>query len=236
MGMDGVEIVLRIEEAFAIEISANEAAAVRTVGALYELVLSKLETAPSLRPARAFFRLRRAIGSCLGRPRSTIGPTTKLAHLLPRPTRVAAWRSLAEVTGLAFPPLRHPRWVRDTIRVLTGAAGLATLMALIAWSRPDGLFWIPVLVTACFAGALAMAGLYRVTGFLAWELPMRTVGELAAQLTGLNRDEFGEAGELLSRQDVWQRLVAIFCEQLGLRWEEIQPEARIVENLGVEWP
>ena len=225
---------MAVEEAFAIEISDEEAAAVGTVGDLYEVVLSKLETAPSLRPARAFFRLRRAIVACLGRPRSTIGPTTKLAHLLPRQTRIAAWQSLAEVTGLAFPPLRHPRWVRDTIRVLTAAAVLATLAALVSWSRPDGLFWLPVLVTSAFAGALAMAGLYRVTGSLAWDLPMRTAGELAEQLTGLNPAEFAEAGELLSRQDVWQRLVAVFCElDLG-KWEEIKPEARIAEDLGIE--
>ena len=234
MGMDSVEIILRIEEDFAISISDDEASYLRTVGELHALILSKLETAPSFRPARAFFRLRTAIVHVLDRPRRTIGVHTKLAHLLPRPTRIAAWNSLAEASGLIFPRLRPPRWLRDTIRVLAGAVGVAVLLGLASWSHPSGLAWLPLLASSAFAGFVAMAGLYQITSFLAWDLPMRTLGELAQQLTGLNPSEFAIEGELLSPADVWQRLVAILVDQQGLNWEEIRPDSRFVEDLGVD--
>ncbi len=234
MGMDSVEIILRIEEDFAISISDEEASSLRTVGELHALIVRKLETAPSFRPARAFFRLRTAIVHVLDRPRRAIGVHTKLAHLLPRSTRIAAWTSLAEVSGLIFPKLRHPRWLRDTIRVLACAVGLVTLLGLASWSHPSGLAWLPATLTACIAGFAFLTGLYRLTSFLAWDLPVRTLGELAQQLTGLNPAEFALEGELLSPADVWQRLVAILVDQLALTREEIHPDSRFVEDLGVD--
>jgi hypothetical protein len=42
MGLDAVEIILRAEELFAIDIGDEEAAKVETVGQFYELICSKL--------------------------------------------------------------------------------------------------------------------------------------------------------------------------------------------------
>jgi acyl carrier protein len=50
MVLDAVEIVLRTEELFEIEISDEEAAKVETVGQFYELVCSKLHVVPLLSP------------------------------------------------------------------------------------------------------------------------------------------------------------------------------------------
>jgi hypothetical protein len=45
MGLDAVEIVLRVEELFVVEIADDEAASVRTVGDFYVLICAKLEVA-----------------------------------------------------------------------------------------------------------------------------------------------------------------------------------------------
>jgi hypothetical protein len=50
MGLDAVEIVLRTEELFVIEISDEEASAVRTVGDFYKLICTKLDVAPLQSP------------------------------------------------------------------------------------------------------------------------------------------------------------------------------------------
>jgi len=50
MGLDAVEIILRAEELFAIEIGDEEAARVETVGQFYELICSKLQIPPLLSP------------------------------------------------------------------------------------------------------------------------------------------------------------------------------------------
>jgi hypothetical protein len=44
--MDSVEIVLRAEELFVIEISDEEAASVRTIGDFYRLICTKLDVSP----------------------------------------------------------------------------------------------------------------------------------------------------------------------------------------------
>jgi len=237
MGLDAVEIVMRVEEEFAIDLPDDELGAIGTVGDLYRQVLSKLEVAPSFRPALCFYRLRRAVIQCLGKDRKTIRPATKLAHLLPRPTRIAAWKSLSEVSGLGFPRLRHPRWARDTFRGLGAGAAVAFFVAMVLWTHPSGFPWFPLFLATGIIGVFVTKALYAATPFLAWDLPLRTVGELAQMLLSLNPNEFdGEAqgGRLMSRDEVWGRIVRIFHEQQGIAWEEILPEARIVEDLGID--
>lgn len=46
MGLDAVEMVLRAEEFFAINIDDDEASSVRTVGDFYNLICAKLRVAP----------------------------------------------------------------------------------------------------------------------------------------------------------------------------------------------
>jgi len=50
MGLDAVEIILRIEELFSIDIGDGEAAKVETVGQFYELICSKLHIPPLRSP------------------------------------------------------------------------------------------------------------------------------------------------------------------------------------------
>lgn len=46
MGLDSVEIVLRAEELFAVDISDEQAATVRTVGDFYQLICAQLGVTP----------------------------------------------------------------------------------------------------------------------------------------------------------------------------------------------
>jgi acyl carrier protein len=235
MGMDSVEIVMRVEEEFAITLSDEEAGGVRTVGQLYSLVLSKIETSDSDRISQAFYRLRRAIMRCLGVPRGAVRPSTPLRVLMPPATRRAAWSSLAEVSGLTFPTLRHPRWARDSIRVLTVAAAIAFLAGMIDWTQPSGIFWLPLSAATGVAAFASLRALYAVTAFLAREFPVRTAGQLAETLLVTNPAEFtSTAIQPLSRREVWLRLAQIISDQLSLDPEEIVPEARFAEDLGVD--
>jgi acyl carrier protein len=237
MGMDGVEIVMRIEEEFGIDLPDGELASIRTVGDLYQLILTKLEIGDSNQTSQSFYRLRRAMMRCLGLPRSAITPKSRLKLLMPPPTRAAAWKSLEEVSELTFPPLRHPRWARDTIRVLAVAAGLAFLVVMMNWTHPSGLAWLPLFLAACLIVFATGKALYAVTSALAREFPARTAGELAQLLLATNFSKFGQNApdrQPISRRDVWQELVYILGDQQGLNPEQIVPEARLIEDLGID--
>ena len=71
MGLDAVELVMRVEEEFGIEIPDAEAEEATTVGKLYELVLSKLK--PDNRDvcltSTAFYRTRQAFINVLQIPK-----------------------------------------------------------------------------------------------------------------------------------------------------------------------
>jgi acyl carrier protein len=233
MRMDSVEIVLRVEEEFAITLTDEEAEGASTVGALYSLILAKVETGDSNRINQAFYRLRRTMMRCLDVPRGSVRPSTPLRVLMPPATRRAAWSSLAEVSGLTFPPLRHPRWARDTIRALTAAAAIAFLAGMIAWTHPSGFLWLPLFAAMAVVAVAVMRAFYASTGFLAREFPVRTVGQLAETLLTANFAELQAlTAQPLSRREVWLRLVHIISEQLDFDPAEIVPEASFAEDLG----
>jgi hypothetical protein len=108
MGMDAVELILRTEDEFSISISDDEAASAFTVGGLYDLILSKLDTSPGCLTSKAFYLTRRALVESLGVPRRSIRPGTRLSPILPDELRRAQWQQIRNQIGLAMPPLRIP--------------------------------------------------------------------------------------------------------------------------------
>ncbi len=190
MGLDSVELVLRIEEEFSIELPDPEIRDIRTVGELYRLVLSKVESTPSCLSSKAFYRVRRALVECLSLPRRAIRPSTSLDSLLPRSQLAKEWQRVADHSGLALPPLKRRR----------------------RWSDK-------------FLGPFASS-----------PYTIETAGDLALIVLNLNYAEFSalqEKDHKLTTEDVWNKLVDIFCDQLGLEPDEVVPEATIVDDLGV---
>jgi len=80
MGLDGVELLLAVEDAFHIHLADDEAGSVYTVGDLHNLVISKLQGQDSKRclTSVAFYRTRRGIIDTLGIDRREVRPATHL--------------------------------------------------------------------------------------------------------------------------------------------------------------
>jgi hypothetical protein len=76
MGLEAVELVMAIEETFAIEIKDEEAGHIVSVGDLYGLVLAKLkgQSTDQCLTSAAFYRLRRALMDGLRVHRREIRP------------------------------------------------------------------------------------------------------------------------------------------------------------------
>ena len=93
MGLDSVELVLEVEDAFGFSIPDEDAAGLTTMGKLYEYVLAhrfrgKQDACLS---SITFYKIRRALMSVLKIPRDAVRVATELSAIMPRRRR-RAWR------------------------------------------------------------------------------------------------------------------------------------------------
>lgn len=220
MGLDGVELIMRVEEEFEIEISDAEAELCSTPGALCALIERKLNFAEAERrcgcpTSRAFYRVRRQLMQA-GIERARIKPTARLDFVLPRSHRRQRWSDLSEALGLSLPPLvRSPEWA---------FIGLLPLGVL-----PLCLVLAPATATAlCFAcAALWWLGV-RATKPLAVHPPneLRSVGDLARRVA------WASANVPLQERDVWPQLQLIIADELGIPVSKITRDADLLRDLG----
>src|SRR5260370_12510030 len=117
MGLDGIELILAVEDAFQIHIADEEAGRMSTVGDLHSLVVSKLQRQDSNRclTSAAFYRTRRGIIDTLGIDRREVRPATPLEVILPLERRRERWRRIQDAMKLKLPDLHHPGWIQVTL-------------------------------------------------------------------------------------------------------------------------
>ena len=102
MGLEGVELVMAVEEHFGIELD-EEACICQTPRELINVIMRRVRvrTGPSIcLTQRAFYRVRRVLMGVTSSTRAAIRPETRLASLFPKPQRRATWRALGEQLGL----------------------------------------------------------------------------------------------------------------------------------------
>lgn len=109
MGLDGVEMLLDVEQTFGISIADAEAESLLTPRALISLVCNKLNASSdsvSCPSIAAFCLLRPHLLQCSGKKRSEIRPSTKLEALFPKKNRRLAWMRIQDaIPGTTLPAL-----------------------------------------------------------------------------------------------------------------------------------
>jgi acyl carrier protein len=247
MGLDSVELLMRIEEEFSIDLPDEDVSYVHTVGELYEVVLSKLKTTPDCLSSRAFYRTRRALVDVLGLPRRSIRPSTYLEPLFPPAHRKQLWSAVADATGLTIPQLQFPKiWkgrfiqiamIFSTILVLSAGIALHISYGLNLEPQMFGLlYWFMAIVFWIILFSASDVFLLRRMTFLRTEIPVTSAGDLTQMVLALNPSAFTPETpneKPLTKDQIWIKLVEIFCDQLQLDPDEIVPDATIAEDLGV---
>lgn len=230
MGLDGVELILAIEDSFGIHITDEEANTVSTVGDLQNLVVGKLDGRESKRclTSAAFYRTRRGIVQALGVDRRQITPSTPLLTLLPEKDRRENWRRIQGAMEFNLPALQHPGSTQ------LGLIFLGVIPALWAgFHYRLGFGWrVLLFVLGLIAGGL----LIKVSPVLATSFPNRdaTVGDLAKDVLAANHARVAEAAGGWNQKEVWETLCSLIVRQTGVSREDITPEARIVGDLGID--
>jgi hypothetical protein len=230
MGLDGVELILAVEDAFQITITDEEAGTVVTVGDLHDLVIAKLHSQDCGRclTSAAFYRTRQGIAEPLGIAQRDIRPSTSLDAILPRSGRRQSWRRIQEVANLNLPALQHPRWIQLTL-VVTGIA-LATATGVQLHLGVGGTLLLS------FFGLFVGSVLIRLSPPLAFAFPNRsaTVGDLSRDVLALNHARLVSQVGNWNKKDVWEALCRVVVKETSVEPERIHRESLIVDDLGID--
>lgn len=214
MGLDGVELVIRFEDAFGVAISDEVACQLTTPREVTDYLLSQLRVGePSgCMSQEAFYRLRREFVPVLGIQRADFHPASKLADLFPIKDRKQVWATLQSQLGAAaLPDLARPGWLFSLLSLVT----VVTAVTVFQYTR-------------VVSGSNQLA-------FFASVLGAGAVGYVGALLTRpLKREfrhKFGHVGELTNhlvlnsphtfkqewtRDEVAQRVREIIIDEIGV--------------------
>lgn len=231
MGLDTVELVMEIEDAFSIEIPDDEASRMLTVGDVHEYIIAKTNLASNSSAclSAVAFRSIRGAAKALG-VNDRLRPRDSTLRLLPDNNRLGFWAELEKTSELKLPKLCRPQWMV--------AGGTFAVLLLTAWVGYTA-YRSTQSQLASFASAVAVAI------FTGWVLSVltapfavlprnnfKTLRGLAEAVLGLNFRTLAERHGGGHSNDVWHALRAIIAEQLGVSPEVVTPNASFVNDLG----
>ncbi len=237
MGLDIVELIFKIEDAFNIELTDDDVINFKstqqrgkesvTVGDIYQIILSKQQGKQTnvCLTKLAFFRTRIGIIEALKIDRQAIKPSTQLSGIFPQQNRRHNWQAVQDAMGLNLPSLKHPGWF---VLAMLGV-GLS-LSAVLGFLFHASFF---ALILLLIGGAILGGVLVGETPSLATKLPshISTIGDLARDVLDNNfgklSQEKGEWNEL----EVWNTLCRLIAMTTAINPREIVPGARLVEDL-----
>lgn len=228
MGMDGIELVMKVEGHFGIVIRDDEAVEMSTVGDLVACIQSRIEATTSVPflSMKCFFSLRRLIRDTTGDTGFRMRPAESVADRLSTSELVLLWKQLAETLGHSR-NLRRPKELRAMLLV----AGLSTGVIAFAVAAEFNLPSIPLVLLLM---AIVAFGLDRSTRSLRTEPPTgwETFGEITKKWAG----SLGATKnlELVSEDSVFRELRPIIGDVLGVDDWRISRTSRFVEDLGID--
>ena len=233
MGLDTVELVMEIEEAFDISIPDDRAGNMLTVGDVYEFILEKtagtsLKSSTCLTSA-LFYDLRRHIRS-LGLSPADLRPKTSLDQAIPLARRRSSWHSLSCRMRLRFPRLGRPSWLALLNCLLVA---IVLFVSFLSFAQQN--FAIAIFASAAL-GVTSSAILLFITKPLAVHpvSPCSTVRELVTCLVATNYNTLATRYSTRNPTDIWNALQLIIAEQLGVDRSAVVPHARFVQDLGAD--
>lgn len=237
MGLDGIELVMGIEERFSISILDQDVDTFQTVGDLHNYVKAHAPfvDGQTCQKSTAVNRVRRALVQQLGIKRSEITLDTPLQSLLPKATRAAKWKSLRKELGSGMPPLRWDLWLKS---VFIGVLVLAVAIPVgaVLWPSSFGMLFGSLtiaLVLLCFAILLLIIA-EHFSGRMITRIPatVTTVRALAQSLAmypvlpdDLNAEETDEW--------IWQQVCLVVADVLAVDPKKLTRETRLIEDLSI---
>jgi acyl carrier protein len=227
MGLDGIELVMAVEDRFGISIKDAEATGIRTVGDLVALVHSRIlaATAQPCATMRAFLMCRRLVRDVVHDEDFRVLPRDNVASWLDPGRRRKLWHRLPEILGTSPTSLRRPPLLRRTLAALSISLHIVAIaFASIDWQILPLTLFLATLLS--FLLHLATSGYCRVPP-AGWT----TIAEIANRVAGTIAAKANL--QLVSEQSVLLELRPIIAETLGVKETAVVSAARFIEDLGM---
>jgi acyl carrier protein len=229
MGLDAVELIMAVEEAFDMEIPDQEAVKLNTVGQMYAYVVSRLAFSQRDRciSSAVFYRTRRALMDLYALQRRSITPSTRMETLLPSGQRRSHWESLGRAMEAQLPSLEHPEWISK----LFGSLGLSLLIPCLA---AYFVYAFSMAVLYSLGSAALVWATHRAVATFAVQLPAEcaTVGGTVRAVLRVNDVSRTPTGRKWDPNEVWETLRGVVVEQFGVPPEAVTAETHFVNDLG----
>ncbi|HKO41948.1 MAG TPA: phosphopantetheine-binding protein [Pyrinomonadaceae bacterium] len=149
MGLDLVELVIRIEETFSIQIPDRVAAELTTPRKVSDFILTQVDESQVPLPCisqKTFHMLRRGFINQLSLPRRQFRVDTALGEIVPEENRADVWKEIGSALGAKkWPAMSRPKWlsfmspevqsVRDLTEYFVTNEPLLVKGTEVAWSR-----------------------------------------------------------------------------------------------------
>jgi hypothetical protein len=107
MGLDGVELLMEVENTFGITIDDAVASKMATAGQLHQYVCDKFQSlsANSCATQKCFYALRKQASSALNIPKKEIRPDTPIDTIFPLSKRRNLWKMISYDAPFKLPKL-----------------------------------------------------------------------------------------------------------------------------------
>ncbi len=228
MGMDGVELLMAVEEHFGISIRDDEVAEIRTVGELVAIVDGRLKAAQtsvcSLLPA--FLRLRTAARAVVNNNQLHIRPSMRLVDVLTSSQRRRLWTVIRDDLSLRASALRLPSWLR---RLVATVILVVMPVGVVYLARIDPAFLVLAVLGWAFVSLSLVIGTARFASVPPNKLS--TFGAIAISIAGT--EVATKNLHLRTSEAVLDELRPIVARVLDIAPSKVVPAARFIEDLGM---
>ena len=248
MGIDLLDISFRIEKAFAVRFVGEDWESLLrrrdiAVGDLYGLILKKLNLCDLTRNDIGlnyylWEKVQATLQQVVGIPAARIELGTPLETLFPKATRRESWNRLREMCPYRVRELDYPKWVANLGFLL--AAGVVVIEQFHLWQIPMAKWLWPILglIGLWMVGEAYLKILKFLAPFrTAFPAKMRTVKDLCRAILGANYREICEEVQIAYDHRtlaVWEQLVQILVEALGVDPDEVTFQSGLIRELGMQ--
>lgn len=248
MGIDLLDLTYRIERDLQVEMSMEDLQGLLhdqdiRVGDLYDLILNRLGMRDHSRHSmrlnwEVWSEMQNVLHCVTRRPLDEIRLGDALAELFPRETRRAQWDGLRQACRFRIPDLDYPRFVR--VLGFQLAAGVVLIEQNQLWQIQVLRWFLPVLgliglwmVSETYLKLLSVCAPFRTQ----FPSGLRTVKDLCRNVLAVNYVEICEGNESVDVSHcpaIWEKLVTILVDTLGVKAQSVTFRSRLFHDLGAQ--